>query len=211
MTKASKPVDSKVAEAYDQAAQALLAAAGQQDEGALGHSERVTNFCLTVGKHLGMNQTDLTNLRYAASLHDIGKIGISRSIVNKLGSLTDEEFEIMRLHSTLGIRILEKVEGLRGALPLIKHHHERWDGQGYPDKLAGDDIPLGARIIAVAETYDILTSKVHWRRPMTVKHAATELRRCSGSQFDPKVVEAMIEAVIAEKAKDEEKAQSLAA
>lgn len=183
----------EINQVYDQAAQALLAAAGQGDSQLLGHSERVAEYCLLIGNQLNLDGVDLADLRYAASLHDIGKIGVSRNIVNKMGKLSDEEIEAMRLHSVIGIRILEKIEGLRGALPMIKHHHERWDGVGYPDKLSGEDIPLGSRIIAVAETFDILTSEVPWRQGMSAIEALEELKRCSGTQFDPAVVDAFLE------------------
>ncbi len=185
-----------VSAAYDQAAQALLTAAGQGDDHLLGHSERVAGYCVAVAKHLGFSPASLTDLRYAASLHDIGKIGVSRSIVNKLGRLSDEEFQAMRLHSIIGTRILEKIEGLKGALPFIKHHHERWDGEGYPDKLSGEAIPLGARIIAVAEAFDILTSDVPWRTGMPVPEAVSELKSCAGTQFDPKIVEVFLTVVV---------------
>lgn len=178
------------------AAEALLAAAGQRDGYSVGHSERVAHYSNLLGKHFGLSERELTDLRYAAALHDIGKIGVSRSILNKLGRLADDEVEAMRLHSIIGIRLIEKIEGLKGAVPAIKHHHERWDGQGYPDRLTGDAIPLSARIISVAETYDILTSQLPWRRPMSTTEAAAELRRCASSQFDPAVVEAFIEVVI---------------
>lgn len=182
-----------VGEPYEQAAQALLTAAGQTDDNAQGHSERVRDLCMDIGQAMGLGPSALADLRYAASLHDIGKIGVSRAIVNKLGQLSEDEFAAMKLHCVIGIRILERIEGLQGALPMIKHHHERWNGQGYPDGLAGEDIPLGARIISVAETFDILTSTVPWRQPMTVQGAIDEIRRCSGSQFDPQVVRAFIE------------------
>jgi len=160
-----------------------------------GHSERVAVYCEAIGKQLDLPDKVLGDLRSAAILHDIGKVGISRQIVDKLGRLTEREFEIMRLHSTIAIRMLERVEELKDALPMIKHHHERFDGKGYPDGMAGHDIPVGARIIAVAETFDMLASDLPWREAMTLEDALNEVHRCSGSQFDPMVVEAFLRIV----------------
>jgi len=160
-----------------------------------GHSERVAVYCEAIGKQLDLPDKVLGDLRSAAILHDIGKVGISRQIVDKLGRLTEREFEIMRLHSTIAIRMLERVEELKDALPMIKHHHERFDGKGYPDGMAGHDIPVGARIIAVAETFDMLASDLPWREAMTLEDALKEVHRCSGSQFDPMVVEAFLRIV----------------
>ncbi len=142
-----------------------------------------------------MLEDTLCALKSAAILHDIGKVGISPQIVEKLGRLTDREFEIMRLHSTIAVRMLERVEGLRNSLEMIKHHHERFDGKGYPDGLSGHDIPLGARIIAVAETFDILVSDVPWRDALPLDLALDELRDSAGAQFDPVVVEAFLGAL----------------
>jgi HD-GYP domain-containing protein (c-di-GMP phosphodiesterase class II) len=177
---------------YQQAIDALVTAAGQRDSIAQGHSERVRLYATAIATRLdGISEEDLKNLGYAASLHDIGKVAISGRILNKLGRLTEQEFRIMRQHSLVATRILEKIEGLRGAIPIIRHHHERYDGDGYPDGLAGAQIPLGARIVAVAETYDILTSDVPWRNALSGEAAIQEIDRCSGTQFDPQVVEAL--------------------
>jgi HD-GYP domain-containing protein (c-di-GMP phosphodiesterase class II) len=194
MSDAGKPKDG-VEDVYQQTVQALVAATGERDEHAPGHSERVTTYCLAIAEHLKLDDETFRNLRYAAGLHDVGKIGISRSILNKLGKLTDEEFEIMRMHSLIAVRILEKVDGLKDAVPMIRHHHERYDGSGYPDGLVGENIPVGARIISVAEAYDILTSDVPWRNAMDNQEALAEIQRCSGTQFDPVVVKALEKAV----------------
>lgn len=180
---------------YQQTVDALVAAAAQRDQTAEGHSQRVIRYCTAIGVHLGLSSDELRNLHYAAALHDIGKVAISRKILNKLGKLTPEEFAVMRRHSTIAIRILEKVDGLRDAVPLIKHHHERYDGKGYPDGISGDDIPLGSRIIAVAEAFDILTSDVPWRDALDEESALKEIEACSGTQFDPKMVAALKAAI----------------
>ncbi|MCE5315252.1 MAG: HD domain-containing phosphohydrolase [Armatimonadota bacterium] len=175
---------------YEQTIEALVAAAGQRDRTAEGHSQRVTRYSVAIGKALELSNEEITTLKYAAGLHDIGKIAVSRKILNKLGKLTEGEFAIMKQHSTIALRILEKVDGLEDAAPLIKHHHERFDGKGYPDGLAGKDIPLGSRIISVAEAFDILTSDVPWRDAMDQQSALDELEACAGTQFDPEMVEA---------------------
>lgn len=181
---------------YEQTVEALVAAAGERDKTAEGHSRRVTRYCAAIGRVMNLSDIDLSNLKYAAGLHDIGKVAISRRILNKLGKLTDEEFSVMKRHSTIAIRILEKVDGLQGAASLIKHHHERFDGKGYPDGLMKEDIPLGSRIISVAEAFDILTSDVPWRDAMDQESAMKEIDACAGTQFDPIVVKAFRTALI---------------
>lgn len=176
-----------------------------------GHSERVAVYAAAIGKQLDLSDKAMGDLRSAAILHDIGKVGISRQIVEKLGRLTEREFEIMRLHSTIAIRMLERVEELKDALPMIKHHHERFDGKGYPDGTVGHDIPIGARIIAVAETFDMLVMELPWREAMSLRDALQELRRCSGTQFDPMIVDAFLALVESQKVEmpDELKEQML--
>lgn len=187
--------ENKKSQTIPQAINALVAAAGEHDKSAEKHSERVTRYSIAIGRILNLSSDDITTLKYAASLHDIGKIAVSRRIINKLGKLSKEEFEIMKQHSVIAIRILEKVEALHDALPLVRHHHERFDGKGYPDGLIGDDIPLGSRIIAVAEAFDILTSSVPWRHAMNQEDALKEIHSCSNTQFDPDVVNAFTTAI----------------
>jgi HD-GYP domain-containing protein (c-di-GMP phosphodiesterase class II) len=182
---------------YEQTIDALVTAAGQRDKTAEGHSRRVCRYCVAIGRALGLPPDDVVNLKYAAGLHDIGKIAISRRILNKLGRLTDQEFEIMKQHSAISIRILEKIDGLHEASFLVKHHHERYDGKGYPDGLGGETIPLGSRIIAVAEAFDILTSDVPWRDAKDQESALGEIEACAGTQFDPAVVNALRSAITA--------------
>lgn len=166
-----------------------------------GHSDRVALYAVEIGRQFDFSDKDLITLRRAAVLHDIGKIGISSQIVDKLGRLTDREFEIMRLHTTIAIRMLERIAELKDALPMIKHHHERFDGKGYPDGLSGHDIPLGARIIAVAETFDMLVSDIPWRNAMSLDEAEKEIRVNSGTQFDPVIAEMFLTALKDQKVK----------
>ncbi|MEJ5253061.1 MAG: HD-GYP domain-containing protein [Chthonomonadetes bacterium] len=179
--------------AVNDTVRALVRVAAMREKGADRHSARVAVLAVATGEKLGMSDEELLVLRRAAELHDIGKVAISDSILGKLGSLTDEEIKIMRQHATLALEILGTVQALKPTLPLIKHHHERWDGTGYPDGLAGEQIPLGARIIAVAEVYDILTHGAPWKEPLSIEEAKAELLRCAGTQFDPRVVEAFLQ------------------
>jgi len=179
--------------AINDTVKALVRVAAMREKGADLHSARVAVLAVATGEKLGMSDEELLVLRRAAELHDIGKVAISDSILGKLGSLSKEEIQIMRQHATLALEILGAVQALKPTLPLIKHHHERWDGTGYPDGLAGEQIPLGARIIAVAEVYDILTHGAPWKEPLGVEEAKAEIQRCAGTQFDPRVVEAFLQ------------------
>jgi len=169
-----------------------VAAIGERDAMAQQHSKRVAVRCLEIAERLGLDCETTRSLKYAATLHDLGKITVPRRILDKLTRLSTEEVAIVQTHPHTAVRILQKVDGLKDTLPMICHHHERWDGAGYPDGLAGEDIPIGARVICVAEAYDILTSDVPWRNAVDGKRAIEEIQCCSGTQFDPKVVEALV-------------------
>ena len=131
----------------------------------------------------------------AALLHDIGKLCIDQSILKKAEKLTEDEYQILKTHPLMAERILSSVEDFSDIVPLIKHHHERYDGQGYPYRIAKDDIPLEARIIAVAETYDSMTSDSSFRKKMTKKNAIKELEQQRGKQFDSKIIDIFVEAL----------------
>lgn len=158
--------------------------------GERGHAERVAVYAVAMGHELGLTDDELLALRYAATLHDVGKVRVDMALVRKLGRLEDEEIEAMRLHAELSLELLEDIPWLGPSLPMIIHHHERWDGQGYPAGLGMNLIPLGARIIAVAETFDVLTSSSGWLDPVDEEVAREELEACAGTQFDPEVVAA---------------------
>jgi HD-GYP domain-containing protein (c-di-GMP phosphodiesterase class II) len=132
-------------------------------------------------------------LRVAALLHDIGKIGIPDSALNKPARLTSAEFLMVKAHPVITAQIVGKIEALAHLVPIIRHHHERWDGTGYPDGLKGDDIPLLARILAVADGFEAMTSERPYRRARSEEEALAELKKCAGSQWDPKVVEAFLQ------------------
>ncbi len=154
------------------------------------HSDRVTNLAIMVGREMGVSQTDLEVLRFAGLLHDIGKIGVSDAILQKKGSLTPEEFEAIKAHPIIGDRILEPLGMLPEERSIIRHHHERWDGRGYPDGLAGKDIPFLARVLTLADSYDAMTSDRVYRLGLSHDVALGEVVRYAGRQFDPNVVAA---------------------
>lgn len=157
-----------------------------------GHAERVAIYSVATGEKLGLSDDFLLELRYAATLHDVGKIRIDRKLLTKIGKLDDSEFAAMRLHAAIAESVLESIDWIKPALPSIRHHHERWDGQGYPDGLQGGDIPIGARIIHVAEAFDVMVAG-SYREPAIEAAALDEIRDCSGTQFDPRVVDAFLE------------------
>jgi HD-GYP domain-containing protein (c-di-GMP phosphodiesterase class II) len=135
-----------------------------------------------------MNAEEIDALRHAAELHDIGKVAIPDAILNKPGPLDEKEWEFVRRHTLIGQRIVSAAAGLRPAGEVVRSSHERWDGKGYPDGLAGEQIPLGARIVAVCDAYHAMTADRVYRRAMSHEDAMAELQRCAGTQFDPEVV-----------------------
>lgn len=172
---------------------ALIAALDYRDTETQWHSRRVALFSRMLGAQLGLDQHELQHIELGALLHDIGKIGISDSILLKPGKLTEEEWVQMRQHSRLGYQLLEGIDFLSEARVTVLHHHERWDGHGYPDGLSQHHICLGARIFAVCDTLDAITSDRPYRKGRPLAVAVEEIQRCSGSQFDPRVVDAFLE------------------
>jgi response regulator RpfG family c-di-GMP phosphodiesterase len=170
------------------AAHALASAVEAKDEYTAGHAARVTAYALTVADELG--SIDPVRFRLAGDLHDVGKIGVPDSVLNKPGKLTDDEFDLIKKHPSTGAHILEPLIDDPLVLGVVRWHHERWDGHGYPDKLAGTDIPLPARVLAVADTLDAMTSHRAYRSGLPWETAVAEIRRCSGAQFDPEIVAA---------------------
>jgi diguanylate cyclase (GGDEF)-like protein len=167
------------------------------------HLQDVGHAALAVGRHLGLTPEELDELGRAAELHDVGKIAIPDAILSKPGPLDDEEWSFMRRHTIIGERILGSAPALRPVARIVRASHERFDGEGYPDQLAGEDIPLGARIVAVCDAFHAMTSDRPYRTALSRAEALAELRRCAGSQFDPRVVDAFATAVI-EGAQDQE-------
>jgi putative nucleotidyltransferase with HDIG domain len=157
-----------------------------------GHSERVTRYALSIASEMGLEDDTMENLRIAALLHDIGKIGTYDIILDNPRKLSPEEIKLINLHPVKGEQILRPIKQLQHLLPIIRHHHERIDGKGYPDRLQGPDIPLLSRIICVADAFDSMTSDRPYRPSGSEEHALQELQRCSSSQFDPSAVEAFL-------------------
>jgi len=157
-----------------------------------GHSHNVMQLSTSLGESLGMSAEDLGNLRVAALLHDLGKVGTPREIIDKPAPLTKEEWARIKDHAGLGSKILKRVQQMGSIGPGIKHHHEHFDGSGYPSGLAGSSIPMLARIIAIADAFDAMVSERPYRRALSREQAIEELRRCAGTQFDPELTEAFI-------------------
>ena len=173
-----------------QSTEVLLQVLSERDPALGTHLDDVTFLCEAVATTLGLSDEEITPLLQAASLHDVGKAAIPDSILNKPGPLDHGEWEFMRRHTLIGERILSAAPALSEAARLVRASHERWDGDGYPDGLAGEEIPLGARIIAVSDAFDAMTSARPYRDAIEAAAALAELRRCAGTQFDPRVVNA---------------------
>jgi GAF domain-containing protein len=177
--------------------EALGNALDLKDQYTNDHALALVGLCTAVAERLGLDEAGVRDVSFAAALHDIGKIGIPQEVLNKPGRLTAEEFELMKLHPELGARIIEPVPALAGARRLVIACHEHWDGGGYPRGLAGDEIPLGARVILACDAFHAMTSDRVYRPAMTKTEAIAELRRGAGTQFEPRVVDALV-AVVAE-------------
>jgi diguanylate cyclase (GGDEF)-like protein len=178
--------------AYLGTAEALSAALESKDSYTAEHSRAIADNSVAVGALLGLEGEELRMLRYSAALHDIGKIGVRREVLNKPGGLEPSERGEVEQHTLIGERILAPIEFLAPIRPIVRHAHERWDGSGYPDGLAGEDIPLGARIVFACDAYDAMTTDRPYRAALTDPEARDELRRGAGKQFDPEVVEALL-------------------
>lgn len=195
MMQSVSTAEAETRSAYVGAIRALALALDARDPYTAGHSERVSALSVAVGRQLGLPEDQLDILRLGALLHDIGKIGISDAVLRKPGALTPEEFEIIQEHPTVGARILRSVPFLAPHLPIVEFHHERPDGQGYPHRLRGDEIPMLARIVHVADAFDAITSARAYRPARGSADALGELWRHAGSQFDAEVVQALSAAV----------------
>jgi putative nucleotidyltransferase with HDIG domain len=158
-----------------------------------GHSARVTALAEAVARKLGWSEERLASLRLGGPLHDIGKLAVSDEVLRKAGRLDDHELAQIREHPKTGARLILRIAALRDAIPYVLYHHERWDGAGYPSGKAGEEIPLEARVLAVADAFDAMTSDRPYRRALTREQALAEIERCAGTQFDPRIAQVFLE------------------
>jgi putative nucleotidyltransferase with HDIG domain len=166
----------------------LALAVDAKDPYTQGHSQKVADYSALLAEELGLREEEVEAVRLGALLHDVGKVGIPAAILGKNGPLDPDEWEIMKEHARLGSRLLEPLASVAHIRRMVCHHHEMFDGSGYPDRLAGEDIPLGARIIAIADAYDTITSDRTYNKARTPSEAVAELTRCANTQFDPELV-----------------------
>ena len=179
-------------QAYDDTIEALGSALDVKDMETFGHSQRVTAYTISIAKSVPVPLSSLTVLARAAFLHDIGKMAIPDKILRKPGPLDDAEKVIMRTHCEIGYNMLTRIPFLRDAAEIVLAHHEFFDGSGYPRQLRGEQIPLGSRIFSIANTLDVMLSDWPYRGALSMLHAREEIRRCAGTQFDPKIVEVFL-------------------
>jgi HD-GYP domain-containing protein (c-di-GMP phosphodiesterase class II) len=184
----------KIKEAYRKSITALAAAVETKDSGTVGHAQRVARLAFDCAKRLGLEKKSLETVEYAALLQDIGKANIPQAVLNKTEPLTDDEWRLIQKHSELGEEMVAAVPFLAGTDRLVRHHHEYWDGSGYPDGLKGDEIPLGSRILAIASDFDAMISERPYHpTALDSEEALNQVRRDSGTKYDPAVVDAFLD------------------
>ena len=170
----------------------LALAVDAKDQFTQGHSHKVSSYAVLIAEAIGLEGAEIEEVRLGGMLHDVGKVGIVESILNKNGPLNPDEWEAMKRHVEYGAKLLEPLRGTERIREMVAHHHEFFDGSGYPEGLAGDQIPLGARIIAIADAYDTITSERTYKKARTPEEAFQELDRCGNAQFDPELVRVFI-------------------
>ena len=189
-----KDINAKLANTFKQLEQAYMESiqtvrytVEAKDTYTRGHSDRVSEYSVLIGKKLGLSEEDLKRLKIGGLFHDVGKIGVPDNILQKSGKLSDDEYSEIKNHPTIGAHILSTASIFKDILPIVKYHHERYDGKGYPEKLQGEKIPYLARITAIADTFDAMTSKRVYRDSLSIENVIEELKKCKGTQFDPKL------------------------
>ena len=183
----------KLEQAYMESIETLRFTVEAKDPYTRGHSDRVSEYSVLIGKNLGLSDEDLKTLRLGGLFHDIGKIGVPDSILLKESKLTDDEYSEIKNHPTIGAHILSNATIFKDIIPIVKHHHERYDGNGYPGRLKGEDIPYFARISAVADAFDAMTSKRTYRNSLPLDVVKEEIEKCKGTQFDPAIADIFLD------------------
>jgi putative nucleotidyltransferase with HDIG domain len=192
LTALNAGLDEKVRQRTDQVIGSLITCLDYRDEETMAHSKRVSLFSREIALRLGIEGAELTDIEWGAMLHDVGKIGVPDAILLKPGKLTEDEWKIMRRHASIGFHMVSQVDFLQRAARVVGDHHERFDGSGYPHRKAGQDIYIGARIFAVADTFDAITSDRPYRKKQSDEAAKAEIARVTGTQLDPRCVEAFL-------------------
>ena len=189
-----KKINAELSQTYEQLERAYLDSiqtlrytVEAKDPYTRGHSDRVAQYSVLIGKHLGLPEEDLRTLEIGGLFHDIGKIGVPDTILRKESKLSDDEYSEIKNHPSIGVHILSSATIFQNIIPIVKHHHERYDGKGYPGRLKGEEIPYFARITALADTFDAMTSKRSYRDALSLDVVIAEFERCKGSQFDPEL------------------------
>ena len=203
-TTALSPIELVKKEYFELVIKTLLSALKCKDDYTWGHSLRVAYFCVSVGREMGFSEAEIYDLEVSALFHDIGKIGVPDSVLLKPSRLTDDEFLEMKLHPSKSFEILKDFPVFNKIANNVKYHHERFDGRGYPEGIKGEDIPLNARIILIADTFDAMTSTRPYRKGLPFEMAFTELKEFGGTQFDPNIVEKFITCMTREQSKNED-------
>ena len=180
-------------QAYLDMVQTLRSAVEAKDTYTRGHSDRVAEYSVLIGEKLGLPEDQIKTLKIGGLFHDIGKIGIPDSILLKPGKLTDVEYSEIKNHPSIGAHILGSAKTFQDIVPIVKHHHEKYDGNGYPSRMKGEEIPYLARIAAVADTFDAMTSRRSYRDAIDLQKVKDEIKRCEGTQFDPQIAEAFLD------------------
>jgi putative nucleotidyltransferase with HDIG domain len=170
----------------------LALAVDAKDQFTQGHSQKVSGYAVLIAESIGLEGSQIEEIRLGGMLHDVGKVGILESILNKTGALNPDEWDSMKRHVEYGAKLLEPLRGTERIREMVAHHHEFFDGSGYPAGLAGSRIPLGARIIAIADAYDTITTERTYKKARTPQDAFLELERCGGAQFDPELVRVFV-------------------
>ena len=199
-----KDTYNKLEKAYMESIETLRFTVEAKDTYTRGHSDRVSEYSVLIGEKLGLSDEDINTLKIGGLFHDIGKIGVPDSILLKNSKLTDDEYSEIKNHPSIGAHILSNATIFKDALPIVKHHHERYDGNGYPGKLKGEDIPYLARIAAVADSFDAMTSRRTYRDSLELDVVKAEIEKCKGTQFDPACADAFLDILNNEYEKIEE-------